>query len=349
VAAEITEALLRHYEANRRDLPWRDRGDAYAVWVSEVMLQQTRVDTARPYFERWLRRFPTLNHLADASVNDVLRAWQGLGYYARARNLHRAARMVRERHGGQLPADVDQLRSLPGVGEYTAGAVASIAFGAAVPAVDGNVRRVLARLHDLEAPTAGELRALAARLIPEDRPGDLNQALMELGATVCLPRSPRCEACPVATWCRAREAGVQEARPRPKKRAPVPEFRVSTRVLVQADGRALLVRRPEAGMLGGLWEFPAEPLPPWIQALLAKADSGVELEPVRHEFSHRVETYHPTVHRVAHPGRVAEGAWVPLDDLASVALPAAQTRIAGSAIRALGSGAVGKAPTRDSG
>jgi A/G-specific adenine glycosylase len=347
VGREITEALLRHYDTHRRELPWRGRGDPYMVWVSEVMLQQTRVDTVRPYFERWLRRFPTVDHLADANLEDVLRAWQGLGYYSRARNLHRAARMVRERHGGQLPSDPGELQSLPGVGEYTAGAVASIAFGAAVPAVDGNVRRVLARLYDLESPTAGELRALAARLVPGDRPGDFNQALMELGATVCLPRSPRCGACPVAAWCRAREAGVQEQRPRPRKRGLVPEFQVHTRVLVRPDGRVLVVQRPEEGMLGGMWEFPADPLPPSVRPLLAGAGMGVELEPVRHVFSHRVETYHPTVHRLVDRRPAAEGVWLPLHDLTPVPLPVAQTKIAAAALRALGSERVGKAPTPD--
>jgi A/G-specific adenine glycosylase len=180
------------------------------------MLQQTRVDTVRPYFERWMRSYPTIDALADADLDDVLRHWQGLGYYGRARNLHRAARLVRERHDGRLPGDPSALRKLPGIGEYTAGAVASIAFGARAPAVDGNVRRVLARLHGLADPGAAELRRLATALIPAERPGDFNQALMELGATVCTPRSPACGACPLTDWCRAQALGRQEVIPRPR-------------------------------------------------------------------------------------------------------------------------------------
>jgi A/G-specific adenine glycosylase len=345
VGREITEALLRHYDTHRRDLPWRDRGDAYVVWVSEVMLQQTRVDTVRPYFERWLRRFPTLDHVAAAGLDDVLGAWQGLGYYSRARNLHRAARMVRERHGGQLPREVGELQSLPGVGEYTAGAVASIAFGAAVPAVDGNVRRVLARLYDLESPTAGELRVSAARLVPGDRPGDFNQALMELGATVCLPRSPRCEACPLAAWCRARACGVQEDRPRRRPRPPVPDSVVESVVLVREDRSALLVRRPEAGLLGGLWEFPGEGAPVGVDALKARAWRVTGLPPVRHVFSHRRVTYRPALHELAGATHPVGGpvAWAPLDRLDGYPLPVAQQRIAALAWEALER--VGKPPT----
>lgn len=211
MTTELAAALLRHYDVHRRDLPWRDRADPYAVWVSEIMLQQTRVETARPYYERWLERFPDLDALADAEIDDVLRAWQGLGYYARARNLHRAARMVRERYHGAIPADPAELRRLPGVGAYTAGAVASIAFGAATPAVDGNVRRVVARLHDLEDPTAAQLQTLAVELVPADRPGDFNQALMEIGATVCTPRAPDCDACPGGCWA---ASGSSPTRPR---------------------------------------------------------------------------------------------------------------------------------------
>jgi A/G-specific adenine glycosylase len=180
----LRRALLAFYDARRRDLPWRRDPDPYRVWVSEVMLQQTRVDAVVPYYERWLRRFPTVAALASAEPDDVLRAWEGLGYYARARNLHRAARVVREHHHGAVPSEPSALRALPGVGDYTAGAIASIAFGRAEPAVDGNVRRVLARLLDVAAPAPARLRKVAAALVPSERPGDFNQALMELGATV---------------------------------------------------------------------------------------------------------------------------------------------------------------------
>ncbi len=198
----LRRALLAFYDARRRDLPWRRDPDPYRVWVSEVMLQQTRVDAVVPYYERWLRRFPTLHALATAEPDEVLRAWEGLGYYARARNLHRAARVVRERHAGDVPSEPAALRELPGVGDYTAGAIASIAFGRREPAVDGNVRRVLARLLDVADPPPARLRAVAAALVPAERPGDFNQALMELGALVCTARVPRCADCPVRGVCR---------------------------------------------------------------------------------------------------------------------------------------------------
>ncbi|MDP9349789.1 MAG: A/G-specific adenine glycosylase, partial [Gemmatimonadota bacterium] len=191
----LRDLLLRWYDAHRRDLPWRAEGppDPYRVWLSEVMLQQTRVETVKPYFRRWLERFPTLAALAEAPQDEVLKAWEGLGYYSRARNFHRAAREVVERYGGEVPGDAAAFRALPGVGRYTAGAVLSIAFGRPEPVVDGNVRRVFARLLDDPDPAEGALWALAEALVPGARPGDLNQALMELGATVCVPRNPRCE------------------------------------------------------------------------------------------------------------------------------------------------------------
>ncbi|HEX7118882.1 MAG TPA: A/G-specific adenine glycosylase [Longimicrobiales bacterium] len=259
---DIRRRLLDFYDARARDLPWRRDADPYRVWVSEIMLQQTRVETAVPYYERWLERFPTVDALAEAPIDDVLHAWAGLGYYSRARNLHRAAQVVRERHRGTLPDDPDALRDLPGIGDYTAGAIASIAFGRPEPAVDGNVRRVLSRLYDLPDPGAAELRARAAALVDADRPGDFNQALMELGATVCTPRTPACDGCPLASHCRARAAGTQLERPRPKRAKPVPECDVGTAIVVAPGGALLLVRRPDDGLLGGLWEFPGEPVRP---------------------------------------------------------------------------------------
>jgi A/G-specific adenine glycosylase len=257
-APALQRALLSHFDEHRRDLPWRRTSDPYAVWVSEVMLQQTRVEAVVPYYERWLARFPTVEALSAADLDDVLKTWEGLGYYARARNLHAAARLVRERHAGDLPSDPRELQRLPGVGEYTAGAIASIAFGVPAPAVDGNVRRVLARLYDLEEPTSGQLRRIAAALVPADRPGDFNQALMELGATLCTPRSPRCDACPLVALCRARALGVQEDRPHAAAKRAVPERVIATAVVDDGDGRLLLVKRPRHGLLGGLWEFPGQ-------------------------------------------------------------------------------------------
>ncbi|HVG45396.1 MAG TPA: A/G-specific adenine glycosylase, partial [Longimicrobium sp.] len=239
VLAELREALLAWYRANRRDLPWRaaegDAADPYHVWLSEVMLQQTRVETVVRYYARWLERFPTLAALADAPLDDVLKAWEGLGYYSRARNFHSAVRQVRARHGGEVPDDPAAFGALPGVGRYTEGAVMSIAFGRPAPIVDGNVRRVLARWTDDPDPSVADLWAMASRLAPGPAPGELNQALMELGATVCTPRKPRCGVCPARERCRARIAGTQEERPAPKKAKPLPHEDTAVAV-VERDG-----------------------------------------------------------------------------------------------------------------
>jgi len=346
--------LLDWFQEAGRDLPWRRTHDPYRIWVSEVMLQQTRVETAIPYYLRWMERFPRLEALAEADREEVLGAWAGLGYYSRARNLHDAARQVRERHGGRVPKDPDQFRELPGVGDYTAGAVASIAFGIPVPAVDGNVRRVLARLGDLPDPSSATLRRWARELLDPDEPGNFNQALMELGATLCTPRAPRCQDCPVASWCGARRYGTQEARPAPRKRGPVREVHWGVAVLMHGD-RVLLSRRGEEGLLGGMWEFPSaelaaegDPREGALQAARAALGSGLgELEgaaalggswtplpSVPHLFSHIRALYHPLhlrlrgsappVPRGADPAGLR---WVPLDRAHELPLPAAQLRI----------------------
>ena len=221
------------------------------------MLQHTRVETAMPYYHRWMERFPTIEALADVDEESVLKAWEGLGYYSRARNLHRSALIVRERHGGTLPRDSQGLKTLPGIGEYSAGAIASIAYGETVPAVDGNVRRVLSRLFDLVDPTDAGLRKRAGELVDPHRPGDWNQALMELGATVCTPRSPRCSICPLSGECRALAEGTQELRPAPKRRPRVRTVSYAVVVALNPAGELFMVRRPPGGLLGGLWEFPA--------------------------------------------------------------------------------------------
>lgn len=317
----IRQALLRFFDREHRDLPWRRDRDPYRVWISEVMLQQTRVETVVPYYERWLERFPTVDALADADEQDVLDQWTGLGYYARARNLHSAARQVRERHGGRVPGDAATLRGLPGIGEYTSGAIASIAFGAAEPAVDANARRVLSRVYDLENPTAGELRRRAEELVPRGRPGDFNQAVMELGSTVCTPRSPDCASCPIAGECLSRARGTQELRPVPRARREIPEYDVGTAIIRAGTGRVLLVRRPMKGLLGGMWEFPGALCEPGespreaaarvaarlIDVFRGDASAGADpaeavpgdmspdVAPVarlEHAFSHRRHTYH---------------------------------------------------------
>jgi A/G-specific adenine glycosylase len=349
--ASIRRALLEHYDRTRRDLPWRGDSDPYRIWVSEVMLQQTRVETVTGYYRRWLERFPDLESLANATPDEVLMAWQGLGYYRRARNLHAGANVVRERHGGAVPSSFEALRALPGVGEYTAGALASIAFGEAVPAVDGNVRRVLARLHDRPAPTPSWLRDVAALLVDPIRPGDWNQALMELGATVCTPREPACDTCPLRSRCRSRMAGTQRERPAPARKKAVPRKAFATAVLVDPLGRVLVVRRPEDGLLGGLWSFPDASVKRDGEVVTAArrvaVESGVcvqdrrirtRLEPVSHRFTHLEATYHPVVLAVALAASAADGenrCWIPLEPPHEVALPVAQQKIAKAATAAL--------------
>jgi A/G-specific adenine glycosylase len=319
----VRTALLAWYRAAKRDLPWRRTRDPYAIWIAETMLQQTRVETVIPYYERFLARFPDVHALADADLDDVLSHWAGLGYYTRARNLKRAAAAVAERHGGRLPDGVDALRELPGVGRYTAGAIASIAFDHPAPIVDGNVARVLARLVGLRQPIESaavktRLWDEAERLAEGPAPGDLNQALMELGATVCLPRAPRCDACPVARDCDARAAGDAESLPvRLPKRAPKRVHAIA--VLVVRDGKALAVQRPASGLLGGLWELPggevgAGERGPAVVARVLRDRTGLAVAAIERAgsfewaFTHRA--LRTTVYRgAAAAGRVALDGW----------------------------------------
>ena len=299
--------LLGWYRRHRRDLPWRRTRDPWAIWVSEAMLQQTRVETVVPYYERFLHRFPDVESLATADLEDVLGLWAGLGYYSRARNLHGAARQVMERFRGRIPGTAEALRTLPGVGRYTAGALASIAFDRPEPVVDGNVARVLARLHgireDLARPAVqARLWQEAGRLARGRHPGDLNQALMELGARVCTPRQPDCAACPVASACRARREGALDAIPRPRRR-PTPRRVRAVAALVTRGGRVLAVRRAASGLFGGLWELPGSEIgmrerpAVALRPALARA-TGLALEDVEslgvvtHLLTHRsIETH----------------------------------------------------------
>lgn len=343
---ELRRRLLDWYREHRRDLPWRAESDPYRIWLSEVMLQQTRVEAVRPYYARWLERFPTLESLAGAPLDEVLKAWEGLGYYSRARNLHRAVREVVAEHGGRVPEDPERFRALPGVGRYTAGAVLSISFGREEPLVDGNVRRVFARWTDDAAPPDAELWRLAERLVPGEAPGDLNQALMELGATVCTPRSPRCGACPVAELCAARAAGTEPERPAPKKIRAVPHQEEVVAV-VEDGARLLLVRRPVDQRLGGMWEFPgtvrsAGESVGEAARRAAREGVGTEVEPgeeigvVEHAFTHLRVTYRAVRCRPvggrARPLRYDACAWVTGGELEAHALPRAQKRIASLAL-----------------
>jgi A/G-specific adenine glycosylase len=257
--------LLTWFDRHRRDLPWRRTRDPYRIWLSEVMLQQTRIETALPYYQRFLARFPTVEDLAGAEVEEVLSLWSGLGYYRRARQLHAAARQVAA--AGGFPRTVERLRELPGIGAYTAAAVASIAFGVPEPVLDGNVERVLSRWLALDLDPKGRearerMLAAAAGLLDAERPGDSNQALMELGATVCSPRRPRCLLCPISSGCRAAREGDPERFPmvRPKRER---EFHRLAVAVVEREGGVLLFRRPEgSALLAGTWELPWTSLDP---------------------------------------------------------------------------------------
>lgn len=258
---DFVARVLRWFAANARDLPWRQNRTPYRVWVSEVMLQQTQVTTVVPYFQRFVERFPDVETLADASLQDVLKAWEGLGYYARARHLHKAAGQLVSSKEGRLPNRFDELKALPGVGTYTAGAIASIAFGQSVAAVDGNARRVLCRVFGVQgdvtrSATKRELEELASELLPPREAGAFNEALIELGATVCTPRGPSCDCCPVRELCWADAEGEQEALPVRGPRREVPHHDVAAAVTVRDDGAVLVTQRNLDDMLGGLWEFP---------------------------------------------------------------------------------------------
>ncbi len=354
--------MLAFFDERQRELPWRETSDPYRILVSEIMLQQTRVETVVPYYRRWMQRFPDPASLAAADEEEVLRQWQGLGYYRRARNLQAAAREIVERWGGNVPGDAKALADLPGVGAYTAGAMASIAFGQAVPAIDGNVRRVMARLLDDPAPGAALLAREVGRLVDPHRPGDFNQALMELGATVCTPRSPDCAACPVSEGCRARAAGTQGERPRPPRKKEIPH-RVEAVAVVVRPGptgwEVLLRRRPASGLLGGMWECPGVDVGPHgsevdeacvvegaqdvaLRAVM-RQQPPTEMRPppllldrvlpaVDHLFSHRRVTYRPVrFHAPAGLPASTSVRWVGFHALDPLPIPRAQERILGGA------------------
>ena len=340
-------ALLGWYDRHRRNLPWRVpagvRPDPYRVWLSEIMLQQTTVATVGPYFDRFVTRWPDISALAAASLDEVLQLWQGLGYYARARNLHACARAVVKRHGGVFPDEPAALRALPGIGNYTAAAIAAIAFDRRTAAIDGNVERVVSRLYAVHEPFPAvkpQLRALAAALVPQERAGDFAQALMDLGATICTPRRPRCVLCPWRTCCAAAASGRTEELP---ARAEKPERPLRYGVafwLTRPDGAVLLSRRPEKGLLGSMIEIPSTPwrAEPWTLAeAVGLAPAVSEWLPlpgtVRHGFTHfRLELAMLTGQGVA------DGIWSRLDRLGEHALPTLMKKVARHAISALAAG-----------
>lgn len=346
--------LLDWYARHRRDLPWRaspgQRPDPYRVWLSEIMLQQTTVAAGRAPFLRFIARFPTVQDLAAASRADVLHAWQGLGYYARAHNLHRCAQIIVAEHGGRFPASAVELRRLPGIGPYTAAAIAAIAFGEAATPVDANVERVVARLRAIEMPlpqARRQIAAAAAALTPADRPGDYVQAVMDLGALVCTPRAPACPRCPWAESCLAHARGLAAELPRKAPKTAKPIRRGIAFWVVRADGQVLLRRRPERGLLGGMMEVPSTP---WQEAAPAEGEA-VRHAPlaatwrrreglVRHGFTHfllELALWETEVPAGTPLPAEASGdcEWAPLDRLDAYALPTVMRKVVAHATAVL--------------
>jgi A/G-specific adenine glycosylase len=257
----LNRQLLAWYRRNQRSLPWRETSDPYRIWISEIMLQQTQVETVIPYYHRFLKAFPTVSSLACAPLQNVLKVWENLGYYSRAGNIHAAAKVIVEKFGGQIPDKWEEIKSLPGIGLYTAGAILSIAYGHPLPAVDGNVRRILCRLFAIRKPADDtqeqkQLRKLAASLIPAKHPGDFNQALMDLGATICKAKNPDCSRCPVAGLCRARLHNLQNVLPITQKTPAIPHRQAAAAVIPNSKGMLLIIQRPASGLLASLWKLP---------------------------------------------------------------------------------------------
>ena len=340
---DFQNALLAWYDTARRNLPWRAKPgcnpDPYRVWLSEVMLQQTTVKAVIPYFEAFVSRWPTVQALAAAPRDEVLAAWAGLGYYSRARNLHACAQAVAETG---FPAEEEALRQLPGIGAYTAGAIAAIAFGLPAAAVDGNAERVIARLSALAGPLPAakpRLRALAASLVPRRRPGDYAQALMDLGATVCTPRAPSCQACPVGGYCAACAEGEPERYPVKPRKTARPTRHGDAFVVVSKRTHILLRRRPEKGLLGGMMEVPCTE---WVErgeAGAAVSANWRQGQTVQHTFTHfhlEMRVFAATRAKVAAEAEAFGGQWAPLAELPRFALPTVMKKAVASGIEALG-------------
>ncbi len=342
--------LLEWYRRVRRDLPWRRTCDPYRIWISEIMLQQTRVDQALPYYDRFTARFPDADSLARADLDDVLRLWEGLGYYSRARNMHKAAKQIVEVHNGRFPDTYDEVISLQGIGPYTAAAIMSIAFGEPWPVVDGNVIRVISRLYGIGEDvrlslTQKEIARHATALLDRSSPGDFNQAVMELGATVCTPASPDCSSCPFQLRCHAHKNGATGKYPYKSPAKKRPHHQIAVGVVRDERGRLLIARRPDNAMLGGLWEFPGgkqedgEALPDTVRRELREelgVEAGVDQMPfqsVRHAYSHftiTLHAFHATLEHGSAPPVAQNGEpirWVAAEELVDYAFPKANRKI----------------------
>lgn len=337
----IAPRLLAWYRENKRTLPWRDHPDPYAVWVSEIMLQQTRVETVIDYFTRWMTAFPTVEDLAQADEQEVLNLWEGLGYYSRARNLHKAARLVVDEYNAQLPEDAKTLQKIPGIGRYTAAAIASMAFGRDVAALDGNIRRVYTRLFDIAEPigvtkTEKLLWEMAEELLPQGSAGDYNQALMDLGALLCTSKSPSCDVCPLREDCKAYAAETVDLRPVRKAKKAAPHV-IHAGAVILVDGRVLLAQRPKDGLLGGMWEFPngrvkRNPADELADLLWARYQVKVRardrLLVVDHAYTHFKITEHAFLCELIESSQKEKLRWVNLENLGDYPMGKVDRRIA---------------------
>lgn len=343
------ESLLRWFRSHGRDLPWRKTRDPYAIWISEIMLQQTRVDTVLGYYQRWMDRFPDVVALAGAPIEDVLHLWEGLGYYQRAHRLHKAAQLLVAEYDGRFPWEPEVLEALPGIGAYTASAIASMAFDVDRIALDGNLRRVLTRIFDFDQdPRSSEMQGAllkqAYELMPSGSASLFNQALMDLGAMICTPRKPACMACPVAQFCQAYQRGVQENRPIRVPQRTIPHHLVAAGVTFQ-NGRVFIARRPEGGLLGGLWEFPGgkckshESLQSclkreWREELGVDIKPGKALGSYRHAYTHfRVTVYAFECEMLSNQPKALEHEevrWARLEDLGNYPMGKVDRQIAKS-------------------
>lgn len=336
---QIQSKLLRWFKKNQRDLPWRKTGDPYAIWISEIMLQQTQVAAVIPYYKNFLKTFPTVQSLASADLSKVLKVWEGLGYYSRARNLHRASQIILKRFGGKIPDNPKDLLGLPGVGRYTAGAILSIAFNQEVPILDGNVKRVLSRLFAVSDPpkkTEKILWEYSASLIPEGHASSFNQALMDLGATVCTPKNPSCFQCPLKRLCKSYQLGEPERFPTRVTKKRIPRIEAVAAV-IQKSGKVLLKQRPTKGLLGGLWEFPnwsvekKKDLMEYLR-LKVKSELGlritseVPLGTFQQTYSHFKLTLHVFQYQYADGNRAKR--WVSINDLDQFAMSRIDRQIA---------------------
>lgn len=343
--SNLRHQLLGWYERQGRSLPWRHTEDPYAIWVSEIMLQQTQVATVLPYYGRWLAQFPNLETLAAADLQAVLKAWEGLGYYARARNLHRAAQHMVLQHGGTIPRDFEAMMALPGIGRTTAGGVLSAAFNLPYPILDGNVKRVLARLVALQLPPTralAHLWQLSDRILDRRQPRDFNQALMDLGATLCTRHQPACDRCPWQGHCRAYSLNLQQTIPMTAPKAPLPHKQIGVGVIWNQQQQILIDRRRQEGLLGGLWEFPGGKLEAGetIEACIRReileelgilVEVGDRLCTVTHAYSHFKVTLH--VHHCTYlsgdpqPLECEEIRWVTLQTIGEYPFPKANIEI----------------------